>query len=108
VPTWARREAAAGVDPLALRRRVTLRSGLARLTVDETGLVSRRWWGRRRRLAWAAVAGFEEQLRGWAGRIHAQTATGTVALAATRRAPAELAELHAVLDAYRRRARLLP
>jgi hypothetical protein len=31
-----------------------------------------------------------------------------VALAATRRAPGELAELHTVLDAYRRRAQLLP
>lgn len=108
MPTWARRAAEAGVDPLALRRRVTLRSGLATLTVDDAGLASRRWWGRRRLIDWAQVDGFEEQLRGRSGRIRAQTPAGSVPLAATRCAPARLAELHAVLDAYRRRARLLP
>lgn len=107
VPTWARRTAQPGLDPLALRRRLTLRAGPSTLVVDELGLTLRRWW-RRTQLAWGEVDGFAEQLRGRNGRLVVHTSAGDLALPATRRPAGQLRELHAVLDAYRRRAGLLP
>jgi hypothetical protein len=116
VPTWAGRAAAAGalgptaggLDPLALRRRLTVRAGLSALTVDESALRLRRWW-RRVEIPWSEVTGFEESAAsgGQTGRLVARTAAGSVPLPATRRRLAELHDLHTVLDAYRRRAELL-
>ena len=123
VPTWASRArvpAALGaspqlvgdlsLDPMTLRRRVTLRSGRATLIADESGLTVRRWW-RRREVPWPDVLGFEPRIDGGPeasdGRLVAHTRTGPVDLPATTRPIADLRYVHALLDAYRERARLL-
>lgn len=122
VPTWALRTPAparpdvvpAGepdLDPMSLRRRITLRRGAATLTVDDAGLSVRTLWVRRE-FAWPEVGGFEQRLLDHGrptrrGRLVAHTRGGPVELAATRCARAELPALYALLDAYRRRAHLL-
>jgi hypothetical protein len=122
VPTWALRAPAPArpevappgepdLDPMSLRRRVTLRCGAATLTIDDAGLALRAWWSRRE-FAWSEVDGFEQRLvdRGRTsrrGRLVAHTHGGPVELAATRSPRADLPALHALLDAYRRRAQLL-
>jgi serine/threonine-protein kinase PknK len=122
VPTWAHRapapeagEAAApqfvgdlSLDPMALRRRVTLRAGRAALVVDESGLVLRRRW-RRRQIGWPDLLGFEPRFDGGAGggRLVAVTNSGPVELPATKREMADLRYVHALLDAYRQRAQIL-
>jgi hypothetical protein len=121
VPTWAFRAPAAParapgeavgdltLDPMSLRRRVTVRSGASALTVDETRLVLRSWW-RRREIPWPEIAGFEPRFEGTDGRgsrLVALTAAGPLELPATRRPPADLRYLAALLDAYRQRALIL-
>ncbi len=87
-------------------RRLTLRSGSALLRVDATGLRLRSWH-RRATLPWPEVLGFEairdERAGGGAtGRLVAVTRAGHVELPATRRPVAELASIHALLEASRR------
>jgi hypothetical protein len=97
------------LDPLSLRRRATIRAGASVLTVDEMQLAMRTWW-RRRALSWSEVQGFEPRFDAAAarsGRLVAVTRNGPVELPATKRPVAELRYLHALLDAYRRRALLL-
>jgi hypothetical protein len=124
VPTWSFRAPSAtpqpaiapafvgdfSFDPLSLRRRTTIRSGAFALTVDESRLVLRNWW-QRNELAWTEILGFEARpVAGDAprdGRLVALTKAGPVELPATKRPLAELRYLHALLDAYRRRAQLM-
>lgn len=99
-----------GVEPL--RPKLTLRSGLSSMTVDDRGLALRT--GRRRqRIFWSQIAGFEprfpdgEPSATSKGLLIAQTPTGAVELPATRRVSAELQHVHGLLDAYRLRAQPL-
>jgi hypothetical protein len=98
------------LDPMALRRRVTLRVGSAGLAVDESGLVLRQWW-RRQQIPWPDVMGFEPRFDGrhgaGGGRLVAITRSGPVELPATKRAMVDLRYVHALLDAYQLRAQLL-
>jgi hypothetical protein len=123
VPTWAfrapapalstvpqRRDVQPQLDPLTLRRRVTIRSGTSSLTVDEAQLVLRAWW-RRREIPWSDVSGFEPRYdpvgahsTQGPGRLVALTAGGPVDLPATKRSGTDLNYLHALLEAYRQRA----
>ncbi|HEU5266655.1 MAG TPA: hypothetical protein VFU35_08135, partial [Jatrophihabitans sp.] len=122
VPTWAFRapaEPPPGVarpvpvgdltlDPASLRRRVTVRSGAASMTVDESKLVLRSWL-RRTEIDWADVHAFEPRFdagaeQASAGRLVALTTRGPVELPATHRPVGELRYVHALLDAYRLRA----
>jgi hypothetical protein len=123
VPTWAFRAPSPSpaavsapafvgdlsLDPMSLRRRSTIRSGMSALAVDETQLVLRTWW-RRTEIRWADVRGFEPRFdaSGAGGRLVAVTVSGPVELPATKRSIADLRYLHALLDAYRQRAALLP
>jgi hypothetical protein len=98
------------LDPMSLRRRVTIRSGVSALSMDDSGLVLRVWW-RRQELSWNDINGFEPRFddgdtapRG--GRLVALTSGGPVDLPASKRSMADLRYLHALLDAYRRRAQL--
>ncbi len=96
------------LDPASLRRKVTVRSGGASLTIDETKLVLRHWL-RKSELAWSSIRGFEPRLEGIdaagsGGSLVAITNSGPVQLPATRRSMADLRYLHALLDAYRQRA----
>ncbi|HET6875952.1 MAG TPA: serine/threonine-protein kinase [Jatrophihabitans sp.] len=96
------------LDPMSLRRKVTLRSGAAWLVADETGLVLRKGL-RRTELAWDDIAGFEPRTEGadsTQGRLVALTRGGPVELPATRRSVGDLRYVLALLDAYRRRARI--
>jgi serine/threonine protein kinase len=119
VPTWAFRAqtpaapgAAASVsdltlDPMSLRRRVTIRSGASALVVDDERLLLRVWW-RRSEIPWADVLGFEPRFEGVSasgsgGRLVALTRGGPVDLPATKRSMADLRYVHALLDAYRQR-----
>jgi hypothetical protein len=98
------------LDPMALRRRVTVRAGGSTLTVDDHGLLLRPWWRRRIQIPWSEVDGFELRRSGSrarAGRLVVRTGRARVPLPATRRSAADLRQLHALLDAYRRRAELL-
>ncbi|HKC27118.1 MAG TPA: protein kinase [Jatrophihabitans sp.] len=98
--------AGGAVDPLSLRRRATIRSGAATLTVDEARLALRSWW-RRSELLWPEVIGFEQRSgSGRNGRLVARTRSGWVELPATRRPHTELADLQALLEAYHTRAQL--
>jgi hypothetical protein len=130
VPTWAQRVPAPAsapapapepiaapqvvsdlsLDPMALRRRVTLHAGSAGLAVDESGLVLRRWW-RRQQIPWSDVLGFEPRFDGGTrrggGLLIALTHAGPVDLPATKRPMVDLRYVHALLDAYRLRAQLL-
>jgi hypothetical protein len=121
VPTWSFRaptppeppaaERAApsdlALDPLSLRPRCTIRSGASAMTVHETGLSLRKWL-RRSAIPWSDVRGFEARLGvGRGGQLVMHTADGPVELPATRRPAAELEYLHALLDAYQRRAQLM-
>ena len=121
VPTWAFRPAPQSesppasvpvgdltLDPESLRRRMTIRSGGAALTVDETKLVLRHWL-RKTEIQWPAIHGFEPRFDGVSasgsgGRLVALTNDGPVELPATKRSMADLRYLHALLDAYRQRA----
>jgi hypothetical protein len=124
VPTWSLRAPGAiappsaapssvadfTLDPLLLRRRVTIRSGASTLTVDEAHLAVRTWW-RHSAIPWSEIHGFELRFDGAAaqprnGRLVALTSGGPVELSATKRPVSELRHLHALLDAYRQRARL--
>lgn len=121
VPRWVARTAvptpdpgAVGdlsLDPESLHRRCTVRSGLSALTVDDEYVTLRNGL-RRIRLPWRDVLGFEAQLHQRDARgsspsasLVALTVAGPVELPATRRPVAELRDLHALLDAYRFRAR---
>ena len=121
VPTWsfraptqpeppeAERAAASdlALDPLSLRRRSTIRSGASAMTVHETGLSLRTWW-HRSAIRWSDVRGFEARVDGSrSGQLVVHTQSGPVELPATKRPAAELDYLHALLDAYRRRAQLM-
>jgi hypothetical protein len=122
VPTWAFRAPVAGaqppgavgfvgdltLDPMSLRRRVTIRSGASALTVDDTKIVLRSWW-KRSELAWSEITGFEPRLEGenGGGRLVAVTPGGPRELPATRRSLADLRYLAALLDAYRQRALIM-
>ncbi len=122
VPTWAFRappehQPGAGrpvsvgdltIDPASLRRRVTIRSAAASMTVDESKLVLRSWL-RRSEIQWADVHAFEPRFDGepgtaQVGSLVALTSRGPVELPATRRSVGELRYVHALLDAYRVRA----
>ena len=97
------------LDPASLRRKVTIRSGSASLTVDETTLVVRQWL-RKRPIAWPTVHGFEPRFdgdpaAGALGWLVAVTDSGPIDLPATKRSAADLRYVHALLDAYRQRAR---
>ena len=95
------------LDPGSLSPSVTIRSGAARLVVDERRLRSRSWL-RRTEMPWSEVLGVEARFAsdapGSAGRLVALTHTGPVELPATRRPPGELRYVQALLDAYRERA----
>lgn len=114
-PTWVFDAAAAPVsaapaddlslDPASLRRRVRIRAGAAVLIADEDGLTLRTGLREQARLPWTDVRGFETQLAGPTGQLVAVTKAGPVELRATRRPIGELGYLHALLDAYLRRAR---
>jgi homeobox protein ESX1 len=124
VPTWAFRApsptstAAAApalvgeltLDPMSLRRRVTIRAGASSLTVDESKLLMRAWW-RRSEISWSDVQGFEPRFDGASasggGRLVALTHSGPRELPATKRSLADLRYLHALLDAYRQRAQMM-
>ncbi len=121
VPIWATRSptpaTSAGpqfvgdlaIDPTSLRPRLTVRSGTARLRVDDTALTLRTLF-RKDRLPWTQVNRFEQHFptgdpgNATPGVLLAITPTGAVELPATRRTPGELRNLHALLDAYRVRA----
>jgi hypothetical protein len=122
VPTWAFRAPSPtptavaspafvgdlSLDPMSLRRRVTIRAGASGLTVDEVGLGLRTWW-RRTQVPWTDVHGFEPRFddpSGTGGRLVALTGSGPLDLPATKRSGADLRYLHALLEAYRQRARL--
>ncbi|MEO9139522.1 MAG: protein kinase [Jatrophihabitans sp.] len=116
VPTWANRvppqqQLDLRLDPNSLRRRMTIRTGVSALIIDEQQLVLRSWW-RRRQIGWADVMGFEVRSDEPAtmsadGRLVAITRNGRIDLPATRRASADLRYLHALLDAYRQRAQMV-
>jgi hypothetical protein len=121
VPIWATRSptpaAAAApqfvgdlsLDPTSLRPRLTVRSGTARLRVDDSALTLRTLF-RKERLPWSQISRFEQHFptgdAGGAasGVLLAITPSGAVELPATKRTPGELRNLHALLDAYRVRA----
>lgn len=99
------------LDPNALRRRMTIRTGASALVIDEQQLVLRSWW-RRTQIGWADVMGFEVRsdepvTPAGEGRLVAITRNGRIDLPATRRASADLQYLHALLDAYRQRAQMV-
>jgi hypothetical protein len=99
------------LDPMTLRRRVTIRSGASALVVDEARIVLRVWW-RRREIPWSNVLGFEPRFdgvnaAGSGGRLVALTVDGAVDLPATKRPMSDLRYIHALLDAYRMRSQLL-
>src|SRR6476659_2565908 len=122
VPTWAfrapveqppgtARPVSVGdltLDPASLRRRVTIRSAPASMTVDETKLVLRSGL-RRTEIQWHDVHAFEPRFDGEpgtaeVGSLVALTRHGPVELPATRHSIGELRYVHALLDAYRLRA----
>jgi hypothetical protein len=121
VPTWAHRTpspqprtnglttfADYTIDPMSLRRRVTIRAGASALSVDESKLVLRSWW-KRTEIPWSEVDGFEPRFDGagtanGSGRLVALTRSGPRDLPATKRDLADLRYLAALLDAYRQRA----
>jgi hypothetical protein len=120
VPTWAVRarspsprpldaRGSAGeltLDPMSLRRRVTIRSGPSSLSADEAKLVLRSWW-RRTEIPWAEIDGFEprfDAVNASGGRLVALTSAGPRELPATKRPAADLRNLAALLEAYRQRA----
>ncbi|MGH8960723.1 MAG: serine/threonine-protein kinase [Jatrophihabitantaceae bacterium] len=127
VPTWAVRATTApsvpfvpsapqfvgdiSIDPHSLRPKVTVRSGLASMTVDENDLLLRSFL-HRERMPWSQVSGFEPHFPGGdtgptaKGVLVALTPAGAIELPATRRLAGELRHVHALLDAYRVRAQL--
>jgi hypothetical protein len=120
VPTWAFRVPAASpgaargpvgdltLDPMSLRRRLSVRSGASSLIIDDTKLVLRSWL-RKREIPWSEVAGFESRFDGadGVGRLVVLTPDGPQELPATRRPSADLRYLSALLGAYRKRALIL-
>jgi hypothetical protein len=99
------------LDPMSLRRRATIRSGAAALSVDDTRLVLRSWW-KRTEIPWSEIRGFEPRFEGTSasgssGRLVAITDNGPQELPATKRSLADLRYLAALLDAYRQRALLI-
>jgi hypothetical protein len=99
------------IDPSSLRPKLTVRSGLSRLTVDEHHLIQGSPL-HKERLAWSQISRFElhfpsgDPAAQVPGVLVAITATGAVELPATRRPGGELRNLHALLDAYRIRAQM--
>ncbi len=129
VPVWAVRQPATAppaaspqfspdlsLDPMSLRRKITIRAGASAVTVDERELRLRTWL-RRTTIAWPDVQGFEAQVdpsgdrydhgASSPGQLVALTTGGPVELPGTRRAMSELRHVHAMLDAYRIRAQRL-
>ncbi|MGI8677295.1 MAG: protein kinase domain-containing protein [Jatrophihabitans sp.] len=95
------------IDPMSLRRRVTIRSGARALVIDEQRLVLRSWW-RKTELGWSEVLGFEVgfESSGGGGHLVAMTRTGPVELPTTTRSSADLRYVQALLEAYRRRSNM--
>lgn len=96
------------LDPMSLRRRITIRSGLSALVIDEQRLLLRSWL-RRKEIAWADLVSFEARFEGAGapgsgGHLVAVTRSGPVDLPATKRSMSDLRYLQALLDAYRQRA----
>ncbi len=122
VPTWAVRRPSPtplatprfvgdlAIDPESLRPKLTVRSGLSSLTVDDRQLTLRTRL-RRERLPWSMVDGFEQRFTDGApgataaGLLVAVTPAGAIELPATRRQGGQLRHVHALLEAYRLRAR---
>ena len=103
------------MDPMSLEAKTTLRSGPSAVTVTDAGLRVRTWF-KTSLVSWPDVLGFESQLDpadgatghvSDSGHIVAMTTSGPVDLSGTRRSHAELRYLHALLEAYRLRARRL-
>lgn len=98
------------LDPMSLRSKATLRAGASSVKIDEQR-VRLRTWLKRTEIPWSDIQGFEAQLDtpdagpASAGQIVVLTAFGPVEMAGTRRPLAELRYVHALLDAYRIRAR---
>jgi hypothetical protein len=94
------------IDPASLRPKLTVRSGLSSVLVSDEGLQVRSAV-RRTQLAWDEVWGFEQRIEtgGSIGILVAITAVGPVPLGGTSRPVADLAHLHALFEAYRRRGR---
>jgi serine/threonine-protein kinase PknK len=98
------------MEPMSLRPKTTLRAGASSVTVTEQSLQLRTWF-KRSQILWTDVQGFEAQLHnrdagtGGTGQIVALTALGPVEIPGTRRPVAELGYVHALLDAYRIRAK---
>jgi serine/threonine protein kinase len=98
------------LDPLSLRRRVTIRSGANVLVVDDARILLRVWW-RRTEIPWSDIVGFEPRFdgvnaSGSGGRLVVLTVRGAVELPATKRAMSDLRYVHALLDAYRIRSQM--
>ena len=97
------------LDPMSLRRRVTIRSGMRSLVVDEQQLAVRTLF-KRSEIPWHEVRGFElrpDAGDAASGQIVAITHSGPIELPATKRALTDLRYVHALLDAYRIRAQTL-
>jgi len=96
------------LDPMSLRRRVSIRSGMRALVVDDHQLVLRSWW-KRTEMSWQQIHGFELRFdsAGGSGHLVAITTNGPVELPTTKRSVSDLRYVHALLDAYRIRAQLL-
>ena len=94
------------LDPMALRRRVTLRAGTSSLTVDDARLLVRHTF-KRIELAWPDIVGFDVRMeQADAGLVVARTRSGAVELTATRGSSADLRYIRALLLAYQERVRL--
>jgi hypothetical protein len=101
---------------MALRPKVTIRAGSSSVQVDRDRLTLRTWL-RRTSIDWTDVHGFEahpetvddgfEDRATGVGYVVALTSGGPVALRGTRRPMNELRYYHALLNAYRIRARWL-
>jgi len=92
--------------------RLTVRAGLASLTVNDLQLVLRSGV-HRERLPWSMVSAFEPRFPDGddgptaRGVLVALTPAGAIELPATRRQGGQLRHVHALLDAYRVRAQQL-
>lgn len=111
---WALRQAAAqinaggqfadlGIDPYSLQSKLTVRSGLASVTIDDNGIRARRGLSRVH-VPWIDIHGFEPRGQAESAVLGAVTGNGWVELAGTKRPMAELQHVHALFDAYRARA----
>lgn len=103
------------IDPTTLRPSMRIRAGLDSLRVDADQLVIRTGLSKQR-VRWSDVLGIETSIEGGTenlghagsvGFLFVRTEHDAVELPATRRPAAQLHHLHAMLEAYRRRARSL-